>query len=146
MAISNKRAGVILLCSVIAVNALLFFGFSWLYAQVPDGGLQSTYTNVATIGSVAAGLSMVGFGMIIGNGKAMMQARGAYGRFAGIFFVLAHGLILMASLCIGIASGFSPSDFARFLGAVFTAIIALGFSMVTLFLNTLFGWELAQSD
>ena len=144
MAISNKSAGVILFVLAGIVNAALFFGFRWLYSQVPDDGLEPTYTNVATIGSVAAGLSMVGFSMIIGNSKAMSKARKEYGRLAGVFFVAAHTLILIASLCIGIASGFDPSGFSRLLGAAFTTAIAFGFSIVVLFLNTLFGWELAQ--
>lgn len=144
MAISNKQAGALLAIIMLAFSSILFFAFTWLYFRIPEDGLSTTFTNVATIGSVAAGLSLVGFSMIIGNSKAMTKARKSYGRFAGLFFVLAHALVLFASLCIGIASGFDASGFARSLGAAFTAVIIFGFSMVTMFLNTLFGWELAN--
>lgn len=144
MSSKNRKAGLILASITIALNAVFFLGFRWLFQMVPDTGLSDVYTNIATIGSVAAGLSLVGFGMIISNSTAMTKARSEYGRSVGAFFVLSHASILLASLAIGILSGFTAGELSRCLGALFTTLISFGFSVVILFLNALYGWEIAE--
>lgn len=131
----------IFLCCAVAVALGLSYGCGFLFRELEAEDVRAGLTNIATLGGVAAGLSLAGTAVLSLTGEGVTMLVQKFGSWIrGILFG-GYAVMILAAFAAGVGAMFPKWGGAPWLISSTTAFILVGLIITAAFINTAFHWH-----